>query len=143
MSPCFGRFSLHIPGKTYTSCGKFTGQGLTDVSLKFQQEAPMRAFKNISMFAAALTMASMVGCAAMDDDITVAEAVDDAVITTRIKAALAADDQLKAREIQVETREGVVQLSGFVDQRDHIAKATDLADGIEGVRSVQNDIILR
>jgi osmotically-inducible protein OsmY len=103
----------------------------------------MRAFKKVSLFAAALGLVSMVGCSALDDDITVAEAVDDGVITTRVKAALAADDDLEAREIQVETREGVVQLSGFADESDDISKATDLADNIEGVRGVQNDIILR
>ncbi|MES2604248.1 MAG: BON domain-containing protein [Pseudomonadota bacterium] len=103
----------------------------------------MQTLKKISLFAAALGLASMVGCAAVDDDITVSEAVDDTVITTKVKAALVADDDLEAREIQVETREGVVQLSGFVDERDDIPKATRLADGIEGVRSVVNNITAR
>jgi len=104
----------------------------------------MRTFKkNVSLFAASLALASMVGCSALDDDITVAEAVDDGVITTRVKAALVADDNLKAREIQVETREGVVQLSGFVSDQTEIGEASDLALSIDGVRSVENDIIVR
>ena len=50
---------------------------------------------------------------------------------------------LKAREINVETYQGTVQLSGFVATREEAAKAGTVARGIEGVTSVKNDIRLK
>ncbi len=69
--------------------------------------------------------------------------VDDKVITAKVKAALAEDPGVKALQVKVETYEGVVQLSGFVDNPDQIARAADIAKGIEGVKSVKNDLIVR
>lgn len=102
----------------------------------------MRAVKKISTFAAALSLLAVIGCSATDDDVTLGEAIDDTVITARVKAALVDADDLAASEIQVETRDGVVQLSGFVDESGDIARATDVAEDVEGVRSVRNDIVL-
>jgi osmotically-inducible protein OsmY len=45
------------------------------------------------------------------------EYIDDSVITTKIKTELATDDFLKSFEISVESRKGIVQLSGFVDSQ--------------------------
>jgi len=67
----------------------------------------------------------------------------DALITTKVKAALINDPMLKAREINVETYQGTVQLSGFVATREEAAKAGTVARGIEGVTSVKNDIRLK
>lgn len=103
----------------------------------------MRTFKKLSAFAAALSLCFVVGCAATDDDITVGEAIDDTVITARVKAALIDDEELSAADINVETREGVVQLSGFVDDRSDIAKAAEVTSDVEGVRSVRNDLVLK
>ncbi len=69
--------------------------------------------------------------------------IDDKVITARVKAALVEDPGVKALQIKVETYEGVVQLSGFVDNPDQITRAADIAKGIEGVKSVKNDLIVR
>ncbi len=69
--------------------------------------------------------------------------VDDKVITAKVKAALIEDPGVKALQIHVETYEGVVQLSGFVDNPDQISRATDIAKGVEGVKSVKNDLIVR
>lgn len=69
--------------------------------------------------------------------------VDDKVITAKVKAALVEDPGVKALQIKVETYEGVVQLSGFVDNPDQITRAADIAKGVEGVKSVKNDLIVR
>ncbi len=69
--------------------------------------------------------------------------VDDSVITTKVKALLAADDFLKSFQIGVKTYKGTVQLSGFVDSRQAADKAGEIARGVEGVRSVQNDLIVK
>ena len=54
-----------------------------------------------------------------------------------------ADPELKATEINVETYKGTVQLSGFVSSPDDIPKAVQLVRGIEGVKSVKNDIAVK
>lgn len=71
---------------------------------------------------------------------TAGEVIDDGVVTTKVKAALIADTAVKAHEVNVETREGVVKLSGFVDSNDAKSKAAELAGRVAGVKQVQNDI---
>ena len=69
--------------------------------------------------------------------------VDDSVITGKVKAALVADPTTKAHEINVETFKGVVQLSGFVDTSEARSRATQVAQQVEGVKNVKNDLELR
>ncbi len=69
--------------------------------------------------------------------------VDDKVVTAKVKAALVEDPGVKALQIKVETFEGIVQLSGFVDNPDQVMRATEIAQGVEGVKSVKNDLIVR
>jgi len=66
--------------------------------------------------------------------------VDDGAITTKVKAALAEDSRTKAHQINIETHEGVVQLSGFVDTAEAKSTAASLASAVEHVRSVNNQI---
>lgn len=69
--------------------------------------------------------------------------VDDSVITGKVKAALVADPTTKAHQISVETFQGVVQLSGFVDSTEARSRATQVAQQVEGVKNVKNDLELR
>lgn len=71
------------------------------------------------------------------------EYVDDAVITTKVKAAIFEDASVKATEVNVETYKGIVQLTGFVKSRADIDKAVKLARGINGVKSVKNDMVVK
>jgi hyperosmotically inducible periplasmic protein len=71
---------------------------------------------------------------------SVGEYVDDATITTKVKAALAKDPDVKAYQVNVETYKGVVQLSGFVDSEANVRRAAQVAQGVSGVRSVKNDV---
>ena len=73
----------------------------------------------------------------------VGQYVDDSVITGKIKALLAKDDLLKSFQISVETQKGIVQLSGFVDSQETANKAGKVADGVEGVKSVRNNLIVK
>lgn len=82
----------------------------------------------------------LAGCASTSKEKSTGEYIDDAVITTKVKAAFVEDDELKATEIQVETYKGVVQLSGFVANASHIRKASKVAYEVKGVKSVKNDI---
>jgi len=69
--------------------------------------------------------------------------IDDSAITAKVKAALIAEPATKARQIEVETFEGTVQLSGFVDDAEARTRAGQVARTVEGVKSVKNSIQLR
>ena len=81
-----------------------------------------------------------VGCASTKTSESASEYVDDATITTKVKAALVGDSHVKAREVNVETYRGEVQLSGYVDNQDQIEQAVTVARSVKGVKSVKNDI---
>lgn len=68
---------------------------------------------------------------------------DDAQMTARVKAALIQNDATKARQIEVETQDGVVQLSGFVESMDMQEAAVRTARAVPGVKEVRNDLELR
>jgi hyperosmotically inducible protein len=71
---------------------------------------------------------------------TTGQFVDDAVLTTKIKTAFAADPAVAAHEVNLDVRQGAVQLSGFVDNAAAKARAEQLARGVAGVRSVENQL---
>ena len=68
------------------------------------------------------------------------EQVDDAAITTQVKAALAADATTNPLKVDVDTNEGVVRLSGTVEQATNRRRAEEVARNVNGVRRVVNDI---
>jgi hyperosmotically inducible protein len=69
--------------------------------------------------------------------------VDDSVITSKVKSALIADPTTKAHQINVETFQGTVQLSGFVDDAEARSRATQVAREVEGVKDVKNSLQIR
>ena len=71
---------------------------------------------------------------------TAGEVVDDGVITAKVKAALLSDPNVSGHEVNVQTREGVVQLAGFVDSGAQKAKASEVTRHIAGVRQVDNQL---
>lgn len=91
----------------------------------------------------AFAMVAVVGCAAPGKQQTAGEYIDDTVITTRVKAAIFDDAALRVNEIKVETFDGVVQLSGFVSSQANVNRAVQTVRGIEGVKSVKNDMIVK
>ncbi|MDB5916045.1 MAG: hypothetical protein JWR40_279 [Massilia sp.] len=66
--------------------------------------------------------------------------VADSVITTKVKADIFKEPELKSMAIHVETEKGVVMLSGFVDSKADADKAVRLAKGVEGVSTVKSAI---
>ena len=94
------------------------------------------------LVALALTT-SLAACAAISGRETAGEYVDDATITTKVKAALFDDPGVKSMQISVETMQNVVQLSGFVDSAQTKARAGELARSVTGVREVKNDLVVR
>jgi osmotically-inducible protein OsmY len=96
-----------------------------------------------TVFVALALAAAVPACSALDGRQTAGQYVDDASITTKVKAAFVADEKLKARQISVETFNRTVQLSGFVDSSSEKSMATDVARKVEGVQSVKNDLVVR
>lgn len=94
-----------------------------------------------AVFLAAL-MAIAPGCASLPAE-SAGEYVDDAVITTKVKAAILDQPALKSSEIHVETFKGRVYLRGGVASQSTIDKAGEIARSVKGVRSVKNELRLR
>lgn len=66
--------------------------------------------------------------------------VSDSVITTKAKAKILSTKELKSLQISVETHEGEVLLSGFVDSADAKQKAEQVVSQVAGVKSVKNSL---
>ena len=69
--------------------------------------------------------------------------VDDSVITAKVKTLLAEDDFLKSFQISVETNKGIVRLSGSVKSQKAVDKAGHIARGVQGVKSVKNNLMVK
>ncbi len=104
----------------------------------------MSNLKNLALaLVFATTVATVGGCAETRTHEGTGQYVDDSVITSKVKAAIVGESSLKASEINVETFKGVVQLSGFVSQAGDIPTATRVAQGVAGVKSVKNSLLVK
>lgn len=83
------------------------------------------------------------GCAVTSGQSSVGQYVDDATITTRVKARFADDRRVSAMRIGVETLNGTVQLSGFATSQAEKDLATSIARAVPDVRGVTNNIVVR
>jgi osmotically-inducible protein OsmY len=92
---------------------------------------------------AGVLLVSVAACAPTATREGTGEYIDDSVITSKVKAAFAADPTVKATQVSVETFKGTVQLSGFVDSRESAQRAVEIARGVKGVKSVKNDTVIR
>ena len=71
---------------------------------------------------------------------TATVAVSDSWITSKAKIALFADERVKGTQVSVDTKNGVVHLRGKVDSSEAKAAAAAIASGIDGAKSVKNDL---
>lgn len=103
--------------------------------------------KRLSKYFAALLLAfplvTVIGCASSQTQEGTGEYIDDSVITSKVKAAIFNEPNLKSAEINVETFKGIVQLSGFVRSEAAASKAMELARAVKGVKSVKNDMRIK
>ena len=90
-----------------------------------------------------MMISAFAACASTPKQEGTGEYVDDSVIKAKIKTQLASDDFLKSFQISVESRKGIVQLSGFVDSQAAVDQAGQIVRGVEGVKSVKNDLIVK
>jgi hyperosmotically inducible periplasmic protein len=92
-----------------------------------------------SRFAALAAAAVIVaGCGVMRGHETAGAYVDDATLTARVKTALLKDPEVKGSEVNVQTYEGKVTLSGVVDNSEMAHKAERIARDTPGVKSVKS-----
>ena len=106
----------------------------------------------LSMALAAATTIVMTGCsreatiapsATVTPPISVGTEIDDTIVTTRVKAAMVGDLELKGADVKVETRKGVVKLSGFAETQAQVMRAIAVARAIDGVKDVENGMTLK
>ncbi|KJS71614.1 MAG: transporter [Comamonadaceae bacterium BICA1-1] len=93
--------------------------------------------------AAAVAFTGLAGCASTATQRSTGQYVDDTATTAKVKAAIFNDATLKLSEINVETFQGTVQLSGFVNSAADIQRAVTVVQGVSGVRSVKNDMRIK
>ena len=74
---------------------------------------------------------------------TMGTEIDDTVITTKVKSALLGNVETKGAAVKVETRKGMVQLSGFVDSQARAEGAMLVARAVEGVKGVENGMTIK
>jgi osmotically-inducible protein OsmY len=79
----------------------------------------------------------VVGCASTPTTRSPGEVIDDAAITTKVKAGLIAEPAVKAFAINVDTSKGVVTLTGIVDSERQRQIAIQVAEGVSGVKQVE------
>ena len=103
----------------------------------------MRLHRTLKLLVCIGLITAFMGCAATQKRESTGQYIDDAVITTKVKAAIFDEATLKTFQINVETFRGVVQLSGFVDSAQSVSKAEEVAGRVEGVASVKNNLIVK
>jgi osmotically-inducible protein OsmY len=102
----------------------------------------MTMLKRFYAFFIVALMVSALGCASSQPQ-SVGAYADDSWITTKVKTEIFNEPTLKVSQINVETYQNVVQLSGFVDSTANMNKAVEIARQVKGVSSVKNDMRLR
>ena len=92
---------------------------------------------------AAVVMLVASGCAVQRGQESVGSYIDDAAITTSVKARYVDNPDVDASAISVETLNGSVMLSGFAKSATERSTAESIAMKVKGVKSVKNAITVR
>lgn len=92
---------------------------------------------------AVVLLISCVACTGNATRESAGEYIDNSAITARVKADLARSDKASALAIEVKTFKGTVQLSGFVDSEAERKAAESIAKNVDGVRAVENALIVK
>lgn len=105
----------------------------------------MKSHSTILCFALGLALggAFVSGCSSTSTRESTGEYIDSSALTAKVKSALISDETVRARDVEVETFRGTVQLSGFVDTEAQKERATAVARSVQGVRDVKNNLIVK
>ena len=97
----------------------------------------------LAVAAAVLTLATAIGCAVTRGQEPVGAYLDDAAITTAVKARMVDSKNVDASAISVETMKGTVMLTGFARSNDEKTVAEAVTRKVDGVVAVKNEIAVR
>ena len=106
----------------------------------------MQNYKKIMLMSAAATVLAFSGCASWDHknpDRSMGRVIDDKNITAHVQTSLHEEPVYKFGDVDVKTFNGVVQLSGFVNADEQKRRAGEIAQRVEGVQQVINNIALK
>lgn len=103
----------------------------------------MKLRTSIASAIAVIALVTASGCAVTRGQETIGSYVDDAAITTSVKARFVDNKEVDAASIKVETLNGTVMLSGFAKNAAERSSAEDVARNVKGVKSVKNSIAVR
>jgi hyperosmotically inducible periplasmic protein len=99
--------------------------------------------KSLVAAMSAITLLVASGCAVTRGQETVGAYVDDAAITTSVKARFVDNADVDAASIKVETLNGTVMLSGFAKNINERSTAEAIARKVNGVKMVRNEVVVR
>jgi hyperosmotically inducible periplasmic protein len=86
---------------------------------------------------------SFTGCASTPNSRSTGQYINDKTLQHQVRDALSNNAEYKFDNVNVDVYNGTCQLSGFVDTSAQKDQAGDIAKGIQGVTSVQNNITVR
>ena len=85
----------------------------------------------------------LAGCASRIPGFGTPDVVHDDTISASVRSAIRLDPELTVSDLDVNTYQGTVRLSGFVSSADSVAAAASVARTVKGVKSVRNDLRLK
>lgn len=97
----------------------------------------------VTLITLLLAILSATACSSTAEQESTGEFFDSSLITAKIKARLVDDPVTSAFNIKVNTYKGKVQLSGFVNNPAEKQRAGLIAEQVEGVKTVINDLIVK
>lgn len=134
-------FDANAASTIYTCCRATANVPVVKLFNKRINMKSIHFLKNLFVVLALVTF--IAGCAGTSTRESTGEYIDDTTITTKVKAEIFNDPMLKVLQINVESYKGVVQLSGFVDSRQAIERAVQIAGAVEGVKGVENSLVVK
>lgn len=103
----------------------------------------LNRFNVVRTFVVASSLAVLAACASTGNQQSMAEYLDDAAITQRVKARLSSDAHVGSLLLTVETIGRVVQLRGTAESAVQRAQAEQVTRATQGVDAVRNLLVVR
>jgi len=128
-------------GESFAALQQRNRHDLVSTPMEIRIMNARTTFVAIATALAALT--TLPGCAVSRGQSSVGEYIDDATITTAVKAKFVESKAVDATSIKVETLNGEVMLSGFAKSGTERGEAESLARNVHGVKAVKNQIVVR
>ena len=83
------------------------------------------------------------GCISTSSPVGMEEKYHDVSLTTKVYEAILDEPSLRPFDINVRTQKGIVELSGYVNSRDDMDKAIEVARRVSGIKAIKNDMQIR